>query len=121
MTDTSVLCGTRQGSDTDGLTFHSGRMRPARARSGLAQVRALPRLGILKGLIEEDRMAELTKVPSVRSVERSNSRHRGRLCNKKHACPLSRFRFTRPTQSTEANFLIDDDWPPLSGPGGMLV
>ena len=90
-------------------------------RHGLAQVRALPRLGILKGLIEEDRMAELTKVPSVRSVERSNSRHRGRLCNKKHACPLSRFRFTRPTQSTEANFLIDDDWPPLSGPGGMLV
>ena len=33
---------------------------------GLAQVRALPRLGILKGLIEEDRMAELTKVPNVR-------------------------------------------------------
>src|SRR6516165_3411185 len=90
-------------------------------RYGLTQVGALPRLGILKGLIEEDRMAELTKVPSVRSVERSNSRHRGRLCNKKHACPLSRFRFTRPTQSTEANFLIDDDWPPLSGPGGMLV
>jgi hypothetical protein len=37
---------------------------------GLAQVRALPRLGILKGLIEEDRMAELRKVPNVRSVER---------------------------------------------------
>ena len=37
---------------------------------GLARVRALPRLGILKGLIEEDRMAELSKVPSVRSVEK---------------------------------------------------
>jgi len=33
-------------------------------------VRALPRLGILKGLIEEDRMAELTKAPGVRSVEK---------------------------------------------------
>ena len=39
-------------------------------RYGLAQVRALPRLGILKGLIEEDRMAELTKAPGVRSVEK---------------------------------------------------
>jgi len=39
-------------------------------RYGLTQVRALPRLGILKGLIEEGRMAELTKAPGVRSVER---------------------------------------------------
>jgi hypothetical protein len=39
-------------------------------RYGLTQVRALPRLGILKGLIEEDRMAELTKAPGVRSVEK---------------------------------------------------
>jgi hypothetical protein len=40
------------------------------ARYGLTQVRALPRLGILKGLIEEDRMAGLTKAPGVRSVEK---------------------------------------------------
>ena len=39
-------------------------------RYGLTQVRALPRLGILKGFIEEGRMAELTKAPGVRSVER---------------------------------------------------
>ena len=39
-------------------------------RYGLTQVRALPRLGILKGLIEEGRMAELTKAPGVRSVEK---------------------------------------------------
>jgi hypothetical protein len=37
---------------------------------GLVQVRALPRLRILKGLIEEDRIAELTKRPGVRSVEK---------------------------------------------------
>ena len=39
-------------------------------RYGLTQVRALPRLGILKGLIEEGRMAELTKAPGVLSVEK---------------------------------------------------
>ena len=39
-------------------------------RYGLTQVRALPRLGILKGLIEEGRKAELTKAPGVRSVEK---------------------------------------------------
>ena len=39
-------------------------------RYGLTQVSALPRLGILKGFIEEDRMAELTKAPGARSVEK---------------------------------------------------
>ena len=39
-------------------------------RYGLTQVRALPRLAILKGLIDEHRIAELTKAPGVRSVEK---------------------------------------------------
>jgi hypothetical protein len=37
---------------------------------GLREVRALPRLGILKGLVDEGRVADLAKVPSVRSVEK---------------------------------------------------
>src|SRR5262245_18605714 len=36
---------------------------------GRREVRALPRLGILKGLVDEGRVADLAKVPSVRSVE----------------------------------------------------
>ena len=39
-------------------------------KHGLREVRALPRLGLLRGLIDENRVPELRKVPSVRSVER---------------------------------------------------
>lgn len=39
-------------------------------RRALREVRALPRLGILKGLVDEGRVADLAKVPSVRSVEK---------------------------------------------------
>jgi hypothetical protein len=39
-------------------------------RHGLTQVRMLPRLGVLKGLLDQKRMAELAKVSGVRSVEK---------------------------------------------------
>jgi hypothetical protein len=37
---------------------------------GLRQARALTRLGMLKGLVDQKRVDELTKIPGVRSVEK---------------------------------------------------
>jgi hypothetical protein len=37
---------------------------------GLTQVRALPRLGMFKGLIDQARLGDLSKIPGVRSVEK---------------------------------------------------
>jgi hypothetical protein len=37
---------------------------------GLTHVHALARLGMLKGLIDQERVGELSKIPGVRSVER---------------------------------------------------
>ena len=63
MTEIPVIVLADDGADLQKVKAHC-------ETYGLAQVRALPRLGILKGLIEEDRMAQLMKVPSVRSVEK---------------------------------------------------
>jgi|AmaraimetFIIA100_FD_contig_91_572638_length_1327_multi_3_in_0_out_0_3 hypothetical protein len=63
MTQIPVIVLVDDGADLQKVTANC-------ARYGLTQVRALPRLGILKGLIEKDRMAELTKAPGVRSVEK---------------------------------------------------
>ena len=37
---------------------------------GLRQARTLARLGMLKGLVDQKRVDELTKIPGVRSVEK---------------------------------------------------
>jgi hypothetical protein len=63
MTEIPVIVLVNDGADLQ-------RVKANCERYGLTQVGALPRLGILKGLIEESRMAELTKVPGVRSVEK---------------------------------------------------
>jgi len=45
-------------------------VRLACERHGLTEVQEIPRLNIVRGLIERNRIAELGKIPGIRSVER---------------------------------------------------
>jgi len=44
-------------------------VRLACERHGLTQVQEIPRLNILRGFIERNRIPELGKIPGIRSVE----------------------------------------------------
>jgi hypothetical protein len=46
------------------------RVKTACKACGLKHMKALPRLGMLTGVIDQDRLQELAKIPGVRSVER---------------------------------------------------
>lgn len=46
-----------------------GKVQAASESHGLREVKALPHLGMLKGLIARERMDELKRLPNVRSVE----------------------------------------------------
>jgi hypothetical protein len=63
MTEVSVLIVVRDKGDID-------KVKKASERHGLRNVAALPRLGILRGLIEPQQMTALAKIPGVRSVEK---------------------------------------------------
>jgi len=51
-------------------TTNAERVKALCESHGLTQVHALPRLGLLKGFIDQKRIADLKKVSGVRSVEK---------------------------------------------------
>ena len=46
-----------------------GKVQAASERHGLREIKALPQLGMLRGVIARERMDELKQLPNVRSVE----------------------------------------------------
>jgi endonuclease V-like protein UPF0215 family len=46
------------------------KVKAACESKGLARISALPRMGMLKGMIDERRLDELTRIPGVSSVEK---------------------------------------------------
>jgi hypothetical protein len=51
-------------------TTNAERVKAVCESHGLTQVHVLPRLGLLKGLIDQNRVADLKKISGVRSVEK---------------------------------------------------